>query len=116
MSEEHRQFTTRLRRLEKKQNAMNRYGYSTLIRPDGTLVVRPKKRLESRITGRSVFLFLAAFMLFKGFLIASIGGIGYDERVAKLSAGSVLEQGGALIMFADPLSLMIAGKIGPILR
>lgn len=115
MSEEHQQFLSRVRRLERKHNDMS-YGYTAQIRSDGLIVVAPKKKLESRISTRSVLLFLAAFMLFKGFLIASIGVEGYEDRLSKLQAGSVLEQGGAVVMMADPLSQMIAEKIGPILR
>ncbi|NRB19601.1 MAG: hypothetical protein HRU33_19070 [Rhodobacteraceae bacterium] len=115
MSEDHHKFLSRVRRLENKHEAMS-YGYSARIRSDGLIVVAPKKKIESRISFRSIFLFLAAFLLFKGFLIASIGLDGYQERLAKLQAGSLLEQGGALIMIADPLSQMAAAQIGPILR
>ena len=115
MSNEHQQFLSRVRHLERKHGAMNN-GYSAQMRSDGLIVVEPKRRVESRISARSIFLFLAAFLLFKGFLIASIGVEGYQDRVSKLQAGSVLEHGGALIMIADPLSLGIARKIGPILR
>ncbi|PCJ09099.1 MAG: hypothetical protein COB16_05545 [Rhodobacteraceae bacterium] len=114
MSEEHHQFLSRVRRLERKHNEMS-YGYTAQVRSDGLIVISPKK-IQSRISARSVVLFLAAFLLFKGFLIASIGLDGYQDRLAKLQAGSMLEQGGAVIMTADPLSQMIAQEIGPILR
>ena len=115
MSEEHHQFLSRVNRLERKHNDMS-YGYTAQIRSDGLIVIGPKKKQQSRISARSVLLFLAAFILFKGFLIASIGVDGYQDRLAKLQAGSVLEQGGAVIMMADPLSQFAAQKIGPILR
>ena len=115
MSNEHHQFLSRVRNLERKHEAMNN-GFSAQVRSDGLIVVGPKKKIESRISGRSIILFLAAFLLFKGFLIASIGVDGYGDRLSKLQAGSILEQGGALIMIADPLSQMIAEKIGPVLR
>mgnify|MGYP000539152848 FL=1 len=115
MSEEHQQFLSRVSRLENKHEAMHN-GYSARIRSDGLIVVRPKKRIESRISPRSVVLFLAAFILFKGFLIASIGLAGYQDRLSKLHAGSVLEQGGAWIMIADPFSLWSATQIRPLLR
>jgi len=114
MSEERHQFLSRVRRLEHKHDAMN-HGCSARMRSDGLIVVGPKK-IQSRISARSVFLFLAAFLVFKGFLIASIGLDGYQDRLVKLQTGSVLEQGGAMIMYADPLSQMIAQQIGPILR
>ena len=114
MSEERHQFLSRVRRLERKHDAMS-YGNSTRIRSDGLIVVAPKK-IQSRISARSVVLFLAAFLVFKGFLVASIGLDGYQDRLGKLQTGSVLEQGGAMIMIADPLTQMIAQQIGPILR
>jgi len=115
MSEEHHNFLSRVRRLESKHDAMHQ-GYSARVRSDGLIVVGPAKKIESRISARSILLFLAAFILFKGFLIASIGLVGYQERLTKLQAGSILEQGGAMIMFADPLSLWSAEQIGPVLR
>lgn len=114
MSEERHQFLSRVRHLERKHTAMS-HGYSARIRSDGLIVVVPKK-IQSRISARSVILFLAAFLLFKGFLIASIGLDGYQDRLVKLQTGSVLEQGGAIIMAADPLTQIIAQQIGPILR
>lgn len=115
MSEEHQQFLSRVSRLENKHDAMHN-GFSARIRSDGLIVVGPKKKIESRISARSVVLFLAAFILFKGFLIASIGVDGYQDRLSKLHAGTIVEQGGAMIMFADPLSLWSAEQIGPVLR
>jgi len=115
MSEEHKQFLSRVSRLENKHEAMHN-GYSARIRSDGLIVIGPKRKIESRISPRSIVLFLAAFILFKGFLIASIGLDGYQGRLSKLHTGSVFEQGGAWIMFVDPLSLWSAKQIGPILR
>jgi hypothetical protein len=115
MSNEHHQFLSRVRQLERKHGAMD-HGHSAQIRPDGLIVVGPKRKVVSRISVRSVLLFLAAFLLFKGFLIASIGVDGYRDRLSTLQAGSMLEQGGALVMIADPLSQMIAENIRPILH
>jgi len=114
MGEGQHHFLSRVRRLERKHNAMTN-GYLARVRADGLIEVLPQK-VDTGISPRSVVLFLGAFLLFKGFLIASIGLVGYQERVAKLASGSVLEQGGAMIMIVDPLSLMVAEKIGPILR
>lgn len=115
MSEEHHLFMSRVRRLERKHNAMA-HGYTARIGSDGLIVVAPQKKLESRMPLRAVVLFLGAFLLFKGFLIASIGLDSYQDRVAKLQAGSVLEQGGSYVMMVDPLSRLISEKIGPVLR
>jgi hypothetical protein len=85
-------------------------GYTTTIRPDGLIVARPKRQ-GSPISGRSVLLFVAAFILFKGFLIASLGPATYDERVARLSVGTPVERAGALTMQIDPLSAYAADRM-----
>ncbi len=110
----HVQFDQRLRRLSRKHRAMSR-GYTTRMRPDGLIETKPR-RSRPGISAKSVILFLGAFFLFKGFLIASIGAEGYDERVARLAAGTLPEQAGGFVMQADPLAEMISLKIGPVLR
>lgn len=107
-------FEHRLRRLMRKHRAMSR-GYTTSLRPDGLIVAKPKRR-ASPVSLRSVILFLVAFVLFKGFLIANIGPQAYSERVARLMDGTAIEQAGGVVMQIDPLSQMVSEKIGPILR
>lgn len=113
MSEETLQFQNRLRRLERKHKSLAN-GYTASLRKDGLIVMKPR-RAERRISGQSVMLFLIAFFLFKGFLVASIGIEGYDERVAKLESGNTVEVAGAWVMQSDPMSELIAEKIRPIL-
>lgn len=52
----------------------------------------------------------------KAVVHASVGAELYDERVAELHAGSGIEQAGAYVMQADPLTLAISGKIGALLN
>ncbi|WP_424980568.1 hypothetical protein [Leisingera sp. S232] len=112
---EHRDtFKSRLKHINRKHNAMCE-GFSAEMRPDGLLILQPR-RVQSRISARSLVLFAGAFLLFKGFLMAALGFASYDERVARLTQGSVLERSGAFIMQADPVSVYIAQKIGPVLR
>lgn len=114
MAENQLQFDERLRRLERKHRAMSR-GYTTYMQPDGLIVAKPK-RAQVRISGRSILLFVMAFIAFKGFLIANLGPLGYEERLARLDSGTVVEQGGAFVMQIDPASQFIAEQIGPIFR
>lgn len=108
------EFEARLKRLVHKHTNMSR-GYRTTMRPDGLIVVKPRRK-RSPISLASVVIFLAAFFVFKGFLIANLGPAAYDDRVADLSGGTMVEQAGAVLMQADPLANMIAQKMGPILR
>ncbi|MGR3762034.1 hypothetical protein ACUXV3_18200 [Roseobacteraceae bacterium NS-SX3] len=114
MSDQQYQFQSRLQRLHRKHAGMRR-GYSAAIRPDGLIVVKPR-RMQSRIPGRAVALFLAAFLLFKAVLMASLGFDGYALRVARLQHGTAVERAGALLMQADPVSEYLALQIRPVLR
>lgn len=114
MSEHRDQFQARLKQIRQKHAALSG-GYSAKLRPDGLLVVKPRK-VQPRISGRTLVFFAAAFLLFKGFLMAVLGFGSYDERVQRLAEGSGIERAGALLMQADPLSVYAAGKIGPLLR
>ncbi|MCF6234540.1 MAG: hypothetical protein L3J36_15805 [Rhodobacteraceae bacterium] len=108
------QFEKRLTLLARKHNAMSR-GYVMHMRPDGLIIARPKRQ-SSRLPRKAVILFLLAFFGFKAFLVANLGPQTYDDRVARLQAGTIVEQGGAFVMQADPLTLYLARQIGPILR
>ncbi len=115
MSDTQLQFQNRLRQLERKHYKTLTRGYSTKIRPDGLIVVKPR-RAASRISGKSILMFVGAFLLFKGFLIANLGIVGYEERITRLSQGTPVEKAGAWVMQVEPASQWISTKIGPVLR
>lgn len=107
-------FDDRLRRIGRRHRAMAK-GYTTYVRPDGLVVARPTRR-GPRVPVRFVVYVVAALVLFKAFLLAAVGPVTYDERVAKLAEGTAFEQAGAWVMQTDPASGWIASRIGPILR
>lgn len=107
-------FDRRIRRLSRKHDAMSR-GYSVSMRPDGLVVVKPR-RSRPGIPPKSLFMFFAAFFLFKGFLLANLGAETFEGRIDRLSSGTPVEQAGAWVMQADPLTKFIAAKMGPVLR
>lgn len=108
------EFDQRMRRLTRKHRAMSR-GYATGIRSDGLIVIKPR-RFQRRVSLRAVILFVAAFLVFKGFMIASLGATTYEQRVARLQSGTAAERAGAWVMQPDPVAKMVAEQIGPILR
>lgn len=114
MTSQHAEFENRLSRLIRKHQAMT-HGYITTMQPDGLIVAKPR-RASSPISGRSVLIFLAAFLLFKAVLMASLGHAAYDDRVARLQEGSVVEKVGAFAMQGDPLTSLVADKVEPLLR
>jgi hypothetical protein len=106
------EFEKRLRRLLAKHRAMAR-GYTMRMQPDGLIVAEPR-RAVSPISIRSLVVFLAAFILFKGFVIASLGSDVYGERVQTLQQGNMIVMVGGLAMEADPLSRLFAAQIEPL--
>lgn len=108
------QFTIRLNALGHKHRAMSR-GYTTVMRSDGLIVIKPcKRRIQIPIKG--IALLLLGFFFFKAFMIASVGVVTYGERVAILNNGTFVEQGGAWVMTPEPVSQTIANYMGPLLR
>ncbi|MFA3918626.1 hypothetical protein [Ruegeria hyattellae] len=110
----HMEFDRRVARLNKKHQAMAR-GYTARMRPDGLVVVKPR-RMRFAISPRSLFLFIGAFFLFKGFILANLGATTYDDRLDRLRNGTAVEKAGAWVMQIDPLSQVISEQIGPVLR
>ena len=85
------------------------------MQPDGLIVSRPKRQ-PIQISFRVVIFFLAAFIGFKAFLFAGVGPLTYQDRLANLQSGTVVEKAGAYVMQADPLTVYVATQIGSNLR
>lgn len=114
MGEHIGEFRSRLSRLERKYKGMSA-GYDAKLRSDGLIVITPR-RAKRRQFLMPVLIFVLGFMLFKGFLLMSLGPDSYDERVARLQEGTSVEQVGAFVMQADPVSEVIATQMGSVLR
>ncbi|WP_050931145.1 hypothetical protein [Aestuariivita boseongensis] len=114
LGDEKNQFKKRLRKLERKNRAMER-GFTTQLRSDGLLIVKPKRR-SGVISLRSVLFFLAAFILFKGLSLAHVGQVTYDANVAELAGGTFVEQMGAAVMQSDPVSEFVAHHLRTVMK
>ncbi len=114
MSDSFEQFDGRLKRIERKRQTMAN-GYELHMQNDGLIVARPRRARNSRISPRAVIMFLGGALLFKGVLIASLGPVAYEERIAALADGSAVEQAGAMVMQIDPIAREIASWITPYL-
>ncbi|WP_299283597.1 hypothetical protein [uncultured Tateyamaria sp.] len=109
-------FRKRLRVLGRKHVAMSN-GYTSKVRHDGLIVVTPKRRNPTRfIPVKGVVLFVLGFFVFKAFMFAALGEITYTQRIDALAQGTLLEQGGAWIMQADPVTQLVARYVEPITR
>ncbi len=100
-------FVERLQKVEKRHRKLSR-GYVRLKEVDGLLIPVPDRRVRRPFPAVGVMLTIAALLAFKGFLLAYHGPITYGERVDLLASGNIVEQAGAWIMRADPITQWIA--------
>ncbi len=114
MARQQLMFDQRLNLLARKHQAMSR-GYVTRMQSNGLIIAQPKRR-ATHVPRRAVILFLLAFFCFKAFLVANLGPQTYDDRLARLQSGTYVEKAGAFVMQADPVTVYLAGQIGPVLR
>ena len=114
MVETHAHFIKRLKFLRRRHSKLAQ-GYVTRVGKDGLIVVRPRRK--SRGFPVQLLLMLAVgFIGFKAFMLAAIGPVTYNERLAKLESGSVLEKAGAKALGIDPITQSVAKLSGPVLR
>lgn len=106
-------FEQRVRQLASKHRRMA-HGISHRMGRDGLITAHPRRRRPS-FPLRGLMILLGAAFLFKAFLFSSLGASVYTERVALLSAGSIVEQGGAWVMQADPATIWVAERINALL-
>lgn len=114
MIQSHDKFNERLTLLSEKHARMSN-GYVASVRSDGLIVVRPR-RARIAFPLRGLALLTVGFFVFKAFILAAIGPVTYNERLANLQAGNTLERAGAWVLQIDPLTDAIAGLTGPVLR
>ncbi len=108
-------FNKRLVSLGRKHEAMT-HGYKTSMRSDGLIVVKPKRRSRLGFPLKLIILIAIGFFSFKALMLASLGDITYNERVAKLDQGSSVERGGAYVMQIEPVTQFLSGFVAPYVR
>ncbi|WP_299591913.1 hypothetical protein [uncultured Tateyamaria sp.] len=113
MVETRQNFEVRLTTLGRKHAAMGN-GYTTKMRDDGLIVIKPKRRVGRGFPLRGLLGLVAGFFVFKALMLASLGDITYNERVAKLQQGGQIQQAGAYLMQIDPTTRFISGFLDPL--
>jgi len=108
------QFQDRLRSVTRKHAAMAN-GFTTHVRGDGLIVVKPKRRKRRGLSARGTVWFILGIIAFKSFMLASVGEANYADRLAKLSEGTILEQIGSWVMRVDPVTAQLANVLNPLL-
>lgn len=106
-------FEDRLRRLGRRHNRMYANGIVRKVGKDGLISAYPRRRLP-RFPLVGFLILIAAAFLYKATLFAWLGEATYQERVDALASGSVMEQGGAWVMQADPATLFLSEMLKPL--
>lgn len=99
-------FEKRLGRIVRDHQRMTQ-GVVHVMRQDGLIVARPRV-YNPKFPLRGLILLIGTALLFKGYIYASIGAGSYQERVAQLAEGSMVEKAGAWIMQADVATIAVA--------
>jgi hypothetical protein len=108
-------FNARIGAVDKDKSNVLRRGYTTKIDKNGIIVVKPRaKRLRLPIKG--VVFLIAGFLCLKALMLSANGPDTYNDRLATLENGNVIETVGARVLGIDPVTQLIANKIGTFFR
>ncbi len=99
-------FHKRMKRIN-KQHARLEHGYVSIVGRDGLIITKPKRK-SGGFPLRVLTILALCFFGFKILLLSQLGPEGYAERVELLQKGTLIEQGGAFLLQADPISTSIA--------
>lgn len=105
MASVHAPFEKRLRKIVKNHERMS-HGVTHIMRKDGLIVAKPRI-YNPRFPLRGMVLLILAAFLFKGYIYASLGPADYNSRVTALGDGTLIEQAGAWVMYADFATVQI---------
>ncbi len=95
-----------------KHNAMAQ-GYTTHLRADGLIVVKPQRAYTPRRGSlwKNLIVFLIGAFAFKCLVLFSLGETTYQARVDSLLEGSQVEQAGAWLMQIDPATRYVVQQV-----
>ncbi|MEM9709995.1 MAG: hypothetical protein AAF871_14530 [Pseudomonadota bacterium] len=108
-----KKFSLRMNKINRRHARLSR-GYVMSVNHDGLVVAEPRAR-GSIIPWRGILFLLCGALLVKGVMFAQIGEDAYDARVASLAAGNQIEQAGAYVLGADPVTRWIGAQVAPYL-
>ncbi len=102
-------FDKRLKKIVRRHDKMAN-GIVRTVNSDGLIVARPRL-YKPKFPLKGLMIVLALGFLFKGFLLAYLGDVGYSERLTALQSGTVIEQAGAWVMQPDPVTSIVTVAI-----
>lgn len=108
-------FNARVGSVDKNQSRLVRRGYTTRIDKNGLIVAKPKSR-RLRLPAKGVVVMALSFFCLKALMLSANGPATYQERLATLQNGNVVQTVGARFLGIDPATQFIADKMGPLFR
>jgi len=111
---QYEEFERRMRRISRRHTRLSQ-GYRTEITGDNLVVAKPRAKTPVGTIRGLIIVFLTV-LVFKGFLHAQLGAGAYDNRIDRLSQGTIVEQAGAWAMTADPVTLWISKTVSSLVR
>jgi len=108
-------FDQRLERIGRAQRN-RKQGYTAVISHDGLITLKAKPRKRRTLPIKGIVLMVFGVIGFKALMLTHLGPQAYNGRVEKLQTGTMVEQAGAIVMGADPVTRWIAQQIRPMFR
>lgn len=105
MASVHAPFQKRLRKIVRTHERMAN-GVTHTMRKDGLIVAKPRI-YNPRFPLKGMLLLILTAFVFKGYIYASLGPADYDARVTALGEGTLIEQAGAWVMYADIVTVYV---------
>ncbi len=107
---QYKDFDARMARIMRNHEQLSK-GYVTKVTRDGLIVAKPRSRAARYMPWRTMLCVLALGLAFKVMMFVNLGPEGYDARVARLAAGTQVEQAGAYLLRVDPATAWLAAQI-----
>jgi hypothetical protein len=108
-------FNARVGAVDKKLSRRGRHAVVAHVTKNG-VIYRKAKRGRTGLPLRGVIVMGVSFFCFKALLLSANGPAAYEERLALLQEGTVIEAMGAWVLGIDPLTQFIADQAGPLFR
>lgn len=102
-------FDKRLSKIVRNHQRMS-HGVAHVVGNDGLITARPRV-YNPKFPVRGLLLLIGTAFLFKSYIFATLGAADYENRVASLSSGTLIEQAGAWIMQADTVTVALAAML-----
>ncbi|MGR3433609.1 MAG: hypothetical protein ACU0CO_01770 [Shimia sp.] len=108
----HADFQKRVGRADRRNRRLVKGGV-TVTRPDGLMVMRPRRRLMPRWFRPLLTMALGLFV-FKTMLVGLMGAGAYGGKIAQLEQGTEMERLAARLMVPDPYTTEAARLAQPV--